>query len=190
MTTNKDQSPGAAAAPGPVMEHPGRILSGVLLLTRTLAALGAACVAVLAVLTVAAVVMRYGLGAPFRFTEELGGLLLVTSVFLGLPHVLASNANIRVTLLSDKAKGPLGRGVWILGQLILVAFAAIFLRDALAEAQFTQKLNLRSEMARIPLSPFVWLMVAGMGLVAFIGAFQALGPGTSKAPSSGPGPHP
>lgn len=186
MTTNKDQSPGAAPASGPVMEHPGRILSGVLLLTRTLAALGAACVAVLAVLTVAAVMMRYGFGAPFRFTDELGGLLLVTSVFLGLPHVLASNANIRVTLLSDKAKGPLGRGVWILGQLILVAFAAIFLRDALAEAQFTQKLNLRSEVARIPLSPFVWLMVAGMGLVAFIGAFQALG----KAPSSGQGPHP
>ena len=186
MTSDKNQSPGAASVPGPVMEHPGRFLAGVLLLTRTLAALGAACVAVLAVLTVAAVVMRYGLGAPFRLTDELGGLLLVTSVFLGLPQVLASHANIRVTLLSDKAKGPLGRGVWILGQLILVAFAAVFLRDALAEAQFTQKLNLRSEVARIPLSPFVWLMVAGMALVAFIGAFQALG----KAPSSGPGPHP
>ena len=186
MTTNKDQSPGAAAAPGPGMEHPGRFLAGVLLLTRTLAALGAACVAVLAVLTVAAVVMRYGLGAPFRFTDELGGLLLVSSVFLSLPHVLASNANIRVTLVSDRLNGLPRRAVWILGQLILVAFAAVFLRDALAEAQFTQKLNLRSEVARIPLSPFVWLMVAGMALVAFIGAFQALG----KAPSSGPGPHP
>lgn len=165
-------------------------MSGVLLLTRTLAALGAACVAVLAVLTVAAVVMRYGLGAPFRFTDELGGLLLVSSVFLSLPHVLASNANIRVTLVSDRLSGLPRRVVWILGQLILVAFAAIFLRDALGEAQFTLKLNLRSEVARIPLSPFVWLMVAGMALVTFIGAFQALGPGPGKAPSSGPGPHP
>lgn len=181
-----DQSPGAAPAPGPVQQHPGRFLSGVLLLTRTLAALGAACVAVLAVLTVAAVVMRYGVGAPFRFTDELGGLLLVSSVFLSLPHVLATNANIRVTLLSDRLTGLPRQAVWILGQLILIAFAAIFLRDALAEAQFTQKLNLRSEVARIPLSPFVWLMVAGTGLVAFIGAFQALG----RAPSSGPGPHP
>ena len=186
MTPDQDTSPGAALAPGQIPAHPGRILSGVLVLTRTLAALGAACIAVLAVLTVAAVVMRYGIGAPFRFTDELGGLLLVSSVFLGLPHVLASNANIRVTLLSARLSGLPQRAVWILGQLVLVAFAAIFLRDALAEAQFTQKLNLKSEVARLPLSPFVWLMVAGMGLVAFIGAFQALG----KAPSPGPGPHP
>ncbi|MFP1645113.1 TRAP transporter small permease [Pontitalea aquivivens] len=163
-----------------------RIDRAILWVARALAALGAGAVAVMAALTVAAVFMRYGLGAPFRFTEELGGLMLVCSVFLGMPYVLASHANIRVTLASDRARGPLRRMVWVLGQIVLIAFAAIFFRDALADAQFTQKLNLKTEVARIGLAPFVWVMVAAVGLVGVIGAWQALRP----PPEKPEGPHP
>lgn len=164
----------------------GHIDRAILWVARLLAALGAACVAVMAALTVAAVVMRYGLGAPFRFTEELGGLMLVCAVFLGMPYVLATQVNIRVSLVSDRAPGPLRRLLWVLGQGVLIAFAAVFFRDMLADAQFTQRLGLRTEVARILLAPFVWVVVGAVGLVAAIAAWQALRP--PPPPAAGPAP--
>lgn len=148
----------------------------ILRVARLLAAVAAAAIAMMAALTIAAVVMRYGLGAPFRFTEELGGLMLVSAVFLGMPYVMARHANIRVTLVSDRVPAPWRRILWVLGQAVLLAFAAVFFRDALADAQFTQRLRLKSEVARIPLAPFVWGMVGSVGFLAAIAAWQALRP--------------
>lgn len=148
----------------------------ILWVTRALAALGAACIAAMAALVVLAVAMRYFLGAPFGFTEELAGLLMVSAVFLGLPFVLATHAHIRVGLLQDRTGGWLRRLLWVLGQSVFVAFAAIFFRDALADARFTLMLNLRSEVARIQLAPFVIGMAGGVGLAALVAAWQMLRP--------------
>lgn len=148
----------------------------ILWVARALGALGAACVAAMATLTLLAVIMRYAVGAPFAFTEELAGLLLISCVFLGLPYVLALNAHIRVTLVADRTSGLLRRFLWVLGQLVVVAFAAVFFRDALNDARFTLMLNLRSEVARIDLAPFVILMTVGVGLTGLVAAWQMLRP--------------
>lgn len=153
-------------------------------LTRALAALGAACVAAMAALVVLAVAMRYVAGAPFAFTEELAGLLMVSAVFLGLPFVLATHAHIRVGLVSDRAGRWLRRLLWVLGQSVFVAFAVVFFRDALADARFTLMLNLRSEVARIRLAPFVIGMAGGAGLAGLVAAWQMLRP-PPEAPAGG-----
>lgn len=145
-------------------------------LTRALAALGAGCIAAMAALTVAAVVMRYGVGAPFRFTEELAGLMLVSCVFLGLPYALARHAHIRVNLVADRLGGIWKRLLWVAGQAIFVAFAIVFFRDALADARFTQMLDLKSEVARLRLAPYTWIVVIGIGLAGAVAAWQALRP--------------
>jgi hypothetical protein len=49
--------------------------------------------------------------------------------------------------------GVLRRVLWLLGQLVFIAFAAIFFRDALADARFTLMLNLRRGGADRPLRP-------------------------------------
>lgn len=151
-----------------------RIDAAILALTRALAVLGALCILAMAALTVAAVAMRYGAGAPFRFTEELGGLLLVTSVFLSLPYVLARHEHIRLTLVADRLPPRPRRVLWIVGQLIFLAFAVVFLRGAWADALFTLRLGLRSEVARIPLGPFVLVPVGGMAVAAAVAAWQVL----------------
>lgn len=148
----------------------------ILWVTRALAALGAACVAGMAALVVMAVVMRYAFGAPFAFTEELAGLLMVSCIFLGLPFVLATHAHIRVGLLADRTGGWLRRLFWVAGQLVFVTFAAVFFRDALADARFTLMLNLRSEVARIQLAPFVIGMAAGVAVAGLVAAWQMLRP--------------
>ncbi len=148
----------------------------ILWVTRALAAVGAACVAGMAALVVMAVIMRYAAGAPFAFTEELAGLLMVSCVFLGMPFVLATHAHIRVGLLYEQTGGWLRRVLWVLGQLVFLAFAVIFFRDALADARFTLMLNLRSEVARIRLAPFVIGMAAGVALAGLVAAWQMLRP--------------
>ncbi|GAB4187240.1 MAG: hypothetical protein OHK0024_27720 [Thalassobaculales bacterium] len=162
-----------------------RIDAAALAAARALAVLAAAAVAAIALLTVAAVVMRYALGAPFRFSEELAGLLLASAAFLGMPLAVAAELNIRVTLLSDRLRGPWRRGAWVLGQAVLVAFGLVFLVEAWKLAGFTAMLNLRSEQARLPLAPWMYGMVGAVSLTVALAAWRALRP--PPAPPAPPG---
>lgn len=153
-----------------------------LLASRALLALSAAACAAILGLVLAAVVMRYAVAAPFRFTEELSGLLLSAMAFLALPFGMASNANIRVTLVTERL-APLPRRVfWVLGQAITVAFCAIFAWEAWGIAEFTTRLNLSSEQARLPLGPWTALMPAGLAAAGFIAAWVALRPPPEEKP--------
>jgi len=155
-----------------------------LLISRGLLALsGAACAGILG-LVLAAVVMRYAVAAPFRFTEELAGLLLSAMAFLALPFAMAGNANIRVTLVTERL-GRVGRRVaWVLGQAIMVAFCGIFAWEAWGIADFTLRLNLMSEQARLPLGPWVALMPAGLAFTGLIAAWAALRPPLEGKPEA------
>jgi TRAP-type C4-dicarboxylate transport system permease small subunit len=159
-----------------VANLPDRIDRVILWVTRALGALGAAAIAGMAVLTVLAVVMRYALGAPFAFTEDLAGLMLVSAVFLGVPYAVASHAHIRVNIAYDRTNGWARRGMFVLGQVVFLAFAAVFFRDALADLNLTLMLNLKTEVARIPLAPFVAVMSVGIALAALVAAWQMLRP--------------
>jgi TRAP-type C4-dicarboxylate transport system permease small subunit len=148
-----------------------------------LAASAAACAAILG-LVLAAVVMRYAVAAPFRFTEELAGLLLSAMAFLALPFAMAGNANIRVTLLTERL-APLPRRIfWVIGQLIMVAFCAIFAWESWGIADFTIRLNLSSEQARLPLGPWTALMPACLAITGFIAAWVALRPPPEDRPQA------
>lgn len=158
-----------------------RVDAAILLVSRALAALGAVAVAAIFALVFAAVVMRYGVGAPFRFTEELAGLFLVSCVFLTLPLTIAGHKNIRVSLLVDRTRGPLRRVLWVAGQGVLVAFLGIFTWEAYKMTAFTVALGLSSDVARVPLSPFTIAMTISVAAAGLIGAWQALRPPPQSA---------
>ncbi len=147
-----------------------------LALSRGLLAISAAACAGILGLVVAAVVMRYAVAAPFRFTEELAGLLLSAVAFLALPFAMASHANIRVTLVTERLPPRARRAAWVLGQLVTVAFCAIFAWEAWNIADFTARLGLMSEQARLPLGPWVMLMPASLALTGLAAAWLALRP--------------
>jgi TRAP-type C4-dicarboxylate transport system permease small subunit len=145
-----------------------------LALSRALLALSAAACAGILGLVLAAVVMRYAVAAPFRFTEELSGLLLSAMAFCALPFAMAGNANIRVTLITERLAPIPHRIFWIIGQAIMIVFCAIFAWESWAIAEFTLRLNLMSEQARLPLGPWVALMPAMLAFTGFIAAWAAL----------------
>lgn len=162
--------PGQAAAERP------RLDAAVLLLARALATGAAAAVAGMATLVVASVVMRYALGAPFRFSEELAGLLLAMAAFLAMPLTVAADLNIRVTLLPDRLPPAARRLFFVFGQLILLAFGLVFLLEAWKLAEFTTQRNLKTEQARLALAPWVVAMAAAVALTSLFAAWRALRP--------------
>lgn len=151
-------------------------------LARALLAVSAAACAGILGLVLAAVVMRYAVAAPFRFTEELAGLLLSAMAFCALPFAMAGNANIRVTLVTERLAPVPRRLFWVAGQAIMVAFCAVFAWEAWGIAEFTLRLNLTSEQARLPLGPWVALMPAMLCVTGFIAAWAALRPPPDDRP--------
>jgi TRAP-type C4-dicarboxylate transport system permease small subunit len=162
-------------AAGPAPERP-RLDAAVLLLARALATLAAAAVAGMAALVVASVVMRYAVGAPFRFSEELAGLLLAMAAFLAMPLTVAADLNIRVSLLPHRLPGPARRGLFVFGQLVLLAFGIVFLLEAWKLAEFTLARNLKTEQARLVLAPWMIAMAAAVALMSLLAVWRALRP--------------
>lgn len=162
-------------AADPATERP-RLDAAVLFVARVLATLAAAAVASMAAIVVASVVMRYALGAPFRFSEELAGLLLAMAAFLAMPLTVAADLNIRVSLLVDRVPGPTRRGLFVFSQLILLAFGIVFLVEAWKLAEFTLARNLKTEQARLVLAPWMIVMAAAIALVSLLAVWRALRP--------------
>lgn len=145
-------------------------------IASVLAAVGALSLAGIFVLVFASVLMRYVLGRPFDFTEELSGLLMTLAVFTLLPATVLKEVHIRVTVLSGLTHGVLQRSLFVIGQLVLLAFCVLFVREAWAIAEFTYNLNLKSEQSRLPLAPFLMLTTVGMGLAGVAGLWRTLRP--------------
>jgi TRAP-type C4-dicarboxylate transport system permease small subunit len=155
-----------------------------LLVSRGLLAVSAAACAGILGLVLAAVVMRYAVASPFRFTEELSGLLLSAMAFSAMPFAMAGNANIRVTLLTGRLHGAARRLSWVIGQAVMVAFCAIFAWESWGIAEFTMRLNLMSEQARLPLGPWTALMPACFAFTGFVAAWAALRPPPDERPEA------
>lgn len=141
-----------------------------------LAGVGAAALAGIFVLVLVAVVMRYVWGRPFAFTEELSGLFMTLAVFTLLPSVVLREINIRVTVISERLPARAQRVLFVVGQLLLLAFCAIFVREAWGIYEFTAKLNLMSEQSRLPLAPFLLVSTVSVIAAGLAGAWRALRP--------------
>jgi TRAP-type C4-dicarboxylate transport system permease small subunit len=145
-------------------------------LALALAVVGAGALASIFVLVLAAVVMRYGWGRPLSLTEELSGLLMTVAVFALLPITVLHELNIRVSLASERLPPRPKRLMFVFGQGLLLAFAAMFVQHAWAISAFTAQLKLMSEQSRLPLAPFLWLATASMALTGVIAVWRAWQP--------------
>jgi TRAP-type C4-dicarboxylate transport system permease small subunit len=160
----------AGGRAGELIERALRIMAG------ALAGVGAAALAGIFLLVLAAVVMRYVWGRPFGFTEELSGLLMTLAVFTLLPSTVLGEINIRVTVLSERLPALGQRLLFVLGQVLLLAFCAVFVREAWGIYEFTAKLGLLSEQSRLPLAPFLLIGTLAMAAAGAAGAWRAIRP--------------
>jgi len=154
-------------------------------LAQLLALAGAAALAGLFALVFAAVVMRYGWGRPLALTEELSGLLMTSAVFALLPQTVLKDSHIRVTILSERSRGVGALVLRLIGTAILIAFIAIFAREAWEIADFTRRLGLMAEHARLPLAPFLIFATLAIGFAGICGLWRLFLPGAPGGASGG-----
>ena len=118
--------------------------------------------------------MRYVIGAPFYFSDELVGLLTAATFLLALPNGLVDNTHLRITLIVDRMP-PLGRAIAeAAATLILVAFAAVFMVQAYDFTIASYNFGSRSEMAEILLYPWMAMMPAAFALMIVVVANNVL----------------
>ena len=145
-------------------------LYGLALVCGAGAALG---LAVIVIIITASVVMRK-FGSPLHITEEVVGLLLSVSLFLGLPMVTLRSQNVRVSLLVDHVPAIYQVLLRALGLLLAIGFFVWLMTEILPWFDFALRRNLRTETARILLYPWMAVMPVTIGLTTVILAARLL----------------
>jgi TRAP-type C4-dicarboxylate transport system permease small subunit len=159
------------------------LLKGVANIARVLMYVAAVAGASMAVFVALSSIMRYLLGAPFRFTEELVGLLFAAMVFLTLPMCTVRRRHIRVTLIRDLLPHPLARISDLAAAAFTIAFAIIFCLLSFEFAAFSYRLKSMTDMSGLILYPWMGLMPVGVGLMGLAVLLHAIQDWLGKAGS-------
>jgi TRAP-type C4-dicarboxylate transport system permease small subunit len=149
-------------------------------LDRVLGAAAALLLLGLMLLTTVDVVSRYIFNWPLRGAFEITELLLLTLIFAGLP--LASRAGEHVTLdFIDRPLAPSGRR--LLRRLIDLLCGAIVLGLAWrvwAKADKIAAYGDTTEVLRLPVSPFVYVMALMVAITGVVHLAKAILPGRDE----------
>ncbi|MEM1049271.1 MAG: TRAP transporter small permease [Pseudomonadota bacterium] len=152
--------------------------------------LGAAVVAGLSVLAILGltgygVFMRYVLGTPVTWIDELTGYLVVASVMFGAAEALRRGDHIKVDLLTLHLVGRGIAAIRILWMLLVVVFMAILLFSAWRAMRFSYDFGLYSDgHLEMPMWMPHSLLVVGAGLV-LLAAFARIGRDLAAWPRAG-----
>lgn len=87
--------------------------------------LAAAAILAMAGITAAEVIARSFFDVSFELADELGGYLLVATVFLGLGPALAGGAMLRVEMVEQRLPAPIRRVLDILFHLMALVVSGI-----------------------------------------------------------------
>ncbi len=118
------------------------------------------------VLIGASVAMRYFAFAPFRFTEELVGLLMTAAFFLALPLATLRAEHVRVLVLVSALPGKAAHLFGILAALFGATFCLWFLALCIPWLEFAFDRNIKTEVGRILMYPWMALLPLSMALSA------------------------
>lgn len=149
------------------------------LLFQALAIVATMAGVMIVILVGASVTMRHVAHAPFRFTEELVGLLMTTAFFLALPLVTLNAEHVRVQILVASLPARVARWMAAAAALFGVAFTAWFFWLCIPWLEFAFDRNIKTEMGRLVMYPWMAVLPVSMLLTALAFALRING---SSAP--------
>ena len=145
-----------------------------------LAVLAALAGAAIVALIGASVAMRHLANAPFRFTEELVGLLMTAAFFLALPLVTLRAEHVRVQIALAALPERLRVPVSTLASLFGIVFCGWFVWLAWPWLDFAYARGIRTEVSRLLLYPWMALLPVSLGLTALAFAIRAAAPAAPR----------
>lgn len=139
-----------------------------------MAYVGAIALLAMTALVVIASVMRYFVGKPFDFTEELVALLYMSMVFLAIPLVTLKQSHICVSVMPQRLQVALGGLLRAGSAVVMLAFCTWFTIEAYGYVEHSRRLHSRSEQVDFLLWPWMAVIPVTMGFVAIIVVLHVL----------------
>jgi TRAP-type C4-dicarboxylate transport system permease small subunit len=127
---------------------------------------------IIVMLVGASVVMRHIAQTPFRFTEELVGLLMTTAFFLALPLVTLNAEHVRVQILVNSLPKRMAQLVSIAAGLFGVVFTVWFCWLCLPWFEFAYERNIKTEVGRLVMYPWMSVLPLSMLLTSIAFAIR------------------
>ena len=140
---------------------------------RGLAILGAIAGGAIVLLIGISVAMRHVARTPLHVTEELVGLLMTSAFFLALPLVTLKAEHVRVSIVIANLPDRMRRGVSLAAGLFGIAFCIWFFSLCLPWLEFAFDRNLKTEVARLLMYP--WMALIPLSLILTSVAFAIRG---------------
>jgi TRAP-type C4-dicarboxylate transport system permease small subunit len=110
-------------------------------------------------------IMRYVIGQPFAYTEELVGLLFATMVYLSLPYCTMHRRHIEVTILTDMFPPAIRRLADVGAALLVLVFCGWYGSFAWEFVSVSWRLHSTSDIGGILLWPWMSSMLAACALI-------------------------
>lgn len=116
------------------------------------------------------VAMRHIANAPFRFTEELVGLLMTAAFFLALPLVTLNSDHVKVKILTAALPTRLAGWLGIAAAAFGITFSIWVFLLGLPWFEFAYERAIKTEVGRLLMYPWMALLPLSMLLttLAFI----------------------
>jgi len=137
---------------------------------RVINGVGAVCLSVMMLLTVAEVVLRHFFNRPIKGTLELTEFLMIIVVFLAMGYTAMLRGHVVIDILTSRLRGrPRAIGDSI-AHLISIGFCCLMIWQGVAQAEILQGYGDISPIADIPVPifPFMYVLVLGSGLMGLV----------------------
>jgi len=128
-----------------------------------LAVIATLAAVMIVVLVGASVTMRHLAHAPFRFTEELVGLLMTAAFFLALPLVTLNAEHVRVQILIAALPERVARWASVAAAIFGVVFTVWFCSLCIPWFEFAYERKIKTEVGRLLMYP--WMAVLPLSLL-------------------------
>lgn len=134
--------------------------------------LSALAAVLMAAMVVLASVMRYFVGAPLTFSDELVGLLFVAMACLAIPVALLNRRHLVVDLVVTQMPGRWRRIIDVFAALVFIVFGAAFAYNAFDFADFSRTIEARSDIGGLLLWPWMMIVPATFGIAILVALWQ------------------
>jgi TRAP-type C4-dicarboxylate transport system permease small subunit len=169
---------------------PDAVERALLAISRVMLAVAAVAVMAMAGFIIVSVFLRYVVGRPLPFTEELVALLFVLLSFFTIPLSTARREHVAVNLLGDRLGPAFRRVIGLVAILVTAVFAGWFAYVAVGFVSFSREIGASSEQFGLTLWYWMAILPGVMAFVVLIcihQAWQAIKGHDMAAPDEAPG---
>lgn len=112
-----------------------------------------------------AVIMRYIVGSPFGFTEELVGLLFMSMSVLAFAIAEMKGIHIRLEIITNRLKPGARMLVGLFSTVVLLCYCAVFFYHGFKYFLLSYQMKVRTDDSDLLIYP--WIIVLLIALVIF-----------------------